>query len=175
MDKKRVYDYDEFSQYCNNKTCLRNTFYNPNTCVKDSKQKRCYDKWLKKQDKKIEKDERWEKTREKVWIRDFGRFIPKGKTELWRLACRLWNCLTHEEKRQFLLENKDNLYLCKHIDVAHIESKTSNLSKKYEEDNCMLLNRLSHKYIDSYKNPITGKSISKEERLEWFNRMKSKN
>ena len=41
----------------------------------------------------------------------------------------------------------------------------------YDEDNIISLNRYSHENLDSYRDPITGKSITREEVNKWWVRL----
>ena len=82
--------------------------------------------------------------------------------------CRLWCILTEEEKdliRQYLYPPLS------YTDTAHIVSKAK--SKKLQEDidNIITLTRIFHTRLDQFKNPLTGKFITKKERENWFIRI----
>lgn len=78
--------------------------------------------------------------------------------------------------RLFALLDQERIYMIKHVsyglhsilDPAHVFGKGAYPHMKYDEDNVVLLNRYSHSMLDSGKDPIHGKTISKEEQLEWW-------
>ena len=53
-------------------------------------------------------------------------------------------------------------------DRAHIIAKGSNRKMMWDKDNIIPLNHWSHMALDNFKDPITGSSISKEERDHWW-------
>lgn len=82
--------------------------------------------------------------------------------------CRLKLVLNREE----LLElNKNPVSLLNQLDVAHVVPRSSSKTLYYDLDNLVLLNRVSHSWLDTYKNPINGKPITKEERDMWWKRI----
>ena len=87
--------------------------------------------------------------------------------------CRCCMILTPEEmgiRRKLGLPE----YLFTPCDVAHIESVGMHVEKTYDLDNVVYLCRACHDFLDSYKSPITGKPISKEEHEIWWSRILKK-
>lgn len=78
--------------------------------------------------------------------------------------------------RLFAELDQERIYMIKHVaygihnilDPAHVFGKGPFPHMKYDEDNVVLLNRYSHSMLDSGKDPIHGKTISKEDQLEWW-------
>lgn len=54
------------------------------------------------------------------------------------------------------------------IDPAHIISVSASSKIMYEKSNIISLNRFSHSNLDSYRDPIDGHSITKEEVRDWW-------
>ncbi len=114
-----------------------------------------YNKYVAKEEKKNNSyvvDEKWLETKQLVKDRDKG-------------VCQLLNKLPFQIK-QTLIENSNGFY--KILDPAHRISKGSSVSKKYEVSNVWTLNRYSHSNLDSYKHPIKGYNINKEEHDLWW-------
>lgn len=57
------------------------------------------------------------------------------------------------------------------LDAAHYLPVGEYGEYCYDPDNIVALNHYSHGMLDDYRNPITGKSISKEEVDEWWMRI----
>ena len=111
----------EFQKDCSRNTCNRHTFQSGN-CRHVKKQERCYQAWLKTQQKKSNKlqkeiddkkekyqkflngeidlefevDDAYEEFRKNVWLRDCGIFDGFSKKKDWKKYCRIWNILTNE-------------------------------------------------------------------------------
>ena len=104
-----------------------------------------------------EEDEEWQKVKEQCRIRDHG-------------LCRCCCILTPEEMR---IRNALGLpqYLFTPCDVAHIESVGQHVEKTYDLDNVVYLCRADHDALDSFRSPVTGKPISREEHKEWWDRI----
>ena len=86
------------------------------------------------------------------------------------IGCRLICKLTDEEK---LLLTDD--FMLDILDVAHVFGKSAFPHMRYMADNVVLLNRVFHSRLDIGKNPLTGKSMSKEEHEQWWIRIVGKN
>jgi len=83
--------------------------------------------------------------------------------------CRLLSKLKVDNPKDFQYIIDTNSYgLLQKLDLAHVISRTASKNLYYDPDNIILLNRVSHAYLDSYHCPVTGKSISKEEREDWL-------
>jgi hypothetical protein len=54
------------------------------------------------------------------------------------------------------------------LDRAHIFGKAAHSNLRYNVDDVCWLNRWSHSCLDNQKNPINGKSISREDVIEWW-------
>lgn len=57
------------------------------------------------------------------------------------------------------------------IDAAHVFGKNSHPWMRYLADNIVCLNRFSHLSLDTYRSPLNGKVISKEEHDNWWKRI----
>lgn len=151
-------EYEEFASYCSKGSCLRHTIYNEKTCLRESKRKRCFDKFLKTQEKKKNDpivDERWSIIRYSVLERD-------------GFQCRLTRVLSVNELIQAGVGFDST---GEPLDVAHIVSRSQSSKLYYDMDNLLSLRRIFHSRLDKYKDPITGKSILKEDRDYWFIRI----
>lgn len=75
-----------------------------------------------------------------------------------------------------ILSKDDILYMNQHyphsvlkiLDPAHVFARTKSHNLYYCTDNIYQINRVSHGFLDTYKHPITGKPISREERKNWW-------
>ena len=81
------------------------------------------------------------------------------------VCCRLNSVLTREELYQYGSSSNG----C--FDVAHVFGKSAFPHMRYLEDNVVLLSREFHSRLDAGKNPITGKTISREEHEHWWIRI----
>jgi hypothetical protein len=89
-----------------------------------------------------------------------------------RNCCQLMRILTYNEMRE-LINNSTPLLLHK-LDCAHVFGKNAYPKMRYVIDNVVLLNRVSHGWLDSGKSPINGKIITIEERKTWWERIVGK-
>jgi hypothetical protein len=62
-------------------------------------------------------------------------------------------------------------YLLNILDPAHYLAVSDRPDLCYKSYNIVLLNRYSHEMLDSFKNPINGESITKEEVQLWWERI----
>lgn len=127
----------------------------PKNPISEKSLKKRYEKFIKKSSfkKSFKKDEKWEQVREEVFKRDRG-------------ECQLLKILPLEYIQE-LKHNSGGLH--KVIDPAHIFNKATYSSLYYDPNNIVCLNRFSHSCLDFDKDPITGESISKEKRNQWWN------
>lgn len=102
-------------------------------------------------------DEQWQELKEQCRLRDNG-------------LCRCCIILTPEEIQQ---RNKQGIpqYLFTPCDVAHVESVGQHVEKTYDLDNVVYMCRADHDALDSFRSPVTGKAISKEEHQYWWDRI----
>jgi hypothetical protein len=80
-------------------------------------------------------------------------------------SCRVMRCLTPGETA--LIGNKGKMRL----DRAHIFAKSIYPELIYNPKNIVKINRFSHRNLDDCKSPITGESISQNERNWWWYRI----
>jgi hypothetical protein len=111
----------------------------------------------KMKNKEYETDEKWEEVKRQVRLRDNNQ-------------CNLWNKTNFDEK-EHIYKTVGNLSLLHTLDPAHVFNKSVYPHMKYDTDNVVLLNRLFHGRLDHFTNPITGKSITKEEQERWWRRI----
>lgn len=109
---------------------------------------------LNRQEKKKQndKDERWENIRNDI-----------GKECL--LIKRLREYGMEEELEEL---DRNGSFLIKTVDGAHFLSRSKYPSLIYYPDNVIPLNRYSHSMLDTYRDPISGEQISKEEHDSWW-------
>ena len=81
------------------------------------------------------------------------------------VCCRLNSVLTREELYLYG-SSSDGCF-----DVANVFGKSAFPHMGYLEDNVVLLSREFHSRLDAGKNPLTGKTISKEEHEGWWIRI----
>ena len=105
-------------------------------------------------------DPKTDKLRQEVFKRDGSR-------------CRLGTILTQKERNTILDLGFSNDWALKSgLVLAHIEGRGRRPDLKYDPDNCLTLCDYFHTLLDEWKDPITRKPISEEERKEWFERIK---
>jgi hypothetical protein len=132
-----------------------------------------YKKYLRKQEKKKEKeikkhleekkpiefkiDEQWEECKAEAFNRN-----PKAE--------EFWESLDFVEKGVIITEMWGDF---KKLDPCHIIGKGRSSKLKYNPDNILIAPRIFHYYIDSFKNPLTKnhESITEEERNEIFKKI----
>jgi hypothetical protein len=127
-------------------------------------------------DNQIIVDEKWEKIKKDVWLRDAGFYNGVSVIEKyngWKNYCRLWKILTEEEKEICTSNFKFNFWLNNNLDVAHIVRRSKSKDLYYDLDNLLLLGRFFHQMLDQYKCPLTGNYITKEDQANWFERIKN--
>lgn len=166
--------FEDFAQKCDVKVCLRKRKYHEKGCLLDSKRQDCYSKFLKTNKFKVpEVDERWEAVRTAVWKRDAG-ILPNDSVQSnWKLYCQFYRSLTKLEQEKFVKLNQNLLWLCVEVDVAHLKGKGAFPELKYDESNCVLMNRLAHSRLDVYKDPFTGDDIDSFVRESYIDRIRS--
>lgn len=151
-----------FIDLCTAKRCPRNSITS-RKCETDAKRERCFKKYVALEEKHIEKrendiDEQWEQIRKEVAERD--------------QSCRLLKILSIEEMRlaeKILTTCRGTLY--ETLDCAHVFGKGAHPKIKYDSKNVVYMHRVFHGRLDQYKNPVTGKSMTKEEHQRWWKRI----
>jgi hypothetical protein len=103
-------------------------------------------------------DKEWKDVKQRVFKRD-------------RNHCRLFNILTFKET---LIFQKINNNKPLNLDPAHILEVSLYPQYVYEDCNIVTLNRTSHEFLDSCRDPITGQPITKEERNAWWKKILGK-
>ncbi len=162
-----------FKSECDRGYCNRNTMITKN-CKKEYKQDKCYNKYMKKQEKeweiqnikiedgyilKNEKDILWEEVCHKVDYRD--------------IDCLIWNKVLTDEEKLFVKEVFDfEMTFLKILDHCHIISRSENKSLIYEASNIFLAKRFFHQRFDQYRDLVTGKKMDSERRDWWKLRIK---
>ena len=133
----KLKDFDTFKDNCINGICNRNTMYNEKTCLRDYKQESCYQKYNKKINKTIEKQQlknlEWENKKQQfldgeidslydikydakdielkkiIFKRDIdSEYIGNSYFKDWIKYCVIFNkVFTKDEKRMFLKNHTD--------------------------------------------------------------------
>ena len=134
-----------------------------------------YEKYLKKLDKQTAKIERGMKKSLKPSKTKIDEAWKKVATKVRRRdrVCQLWPRLFANEQNEVITST--GYFLLDITDPAHIFSRGSYPHMKYDEENVVLLSRLFHSRIDQLQDPVTGESISPEERQQWWIRIVGKN
>jgi hypothetical protein len=86
--------------------------------------------------------------------------------------CRLMEILNFAELRE-LRDNAIPLLLRK-LDCAHVFGKNAYPKMRFFVDNVVLINRVSHNWLDAGKSPINGKPITVKEKRYWWERILGK-
>lgn len=151
-------DLNSFKNNCLKNKCARISIPSKK-CLGEAKQKKCYDKYVKRSTRVYEVDEEWAAV---------VTFIKKRDKN----QCRLMQVLSSEELSKVLLDIVKNFGSYKEpLDPAHIFRRSIRKDLYYEPSNIVLLHRYFHSRLDTYKDPITNKSIGKEEVGKWWKRI----
>jgi hypothetical protein len=161
-------DFNNFKQFYESKGFCPNDVGRRKNKLNEKQLLSKYDKYCQSENKKIEAKKRHlEKANSKeiVVIDEKWIELVKKVRERDSNCCRLIKILSYTEIQR-LKNNSNGLY--KIIDPAHVIRRTKDFSLKYDVDNIVCLNRWSHGCLDQYKDPIDGKSISKEDVESWW-------
>lgn len=101
-------------------------------------------------------DLQWQKVKEEVRARD------KNQDRLLRVLT---------VKEALLLQKRAPRIQLEKLDAAHIWPVSIYPDLMYDKNNVVLLNRYSHENLDNMRDPITGDSITYEERQAWWERI----
>jgi len=165
----------EFIQFYLEKGFFPNGAYaNPNKILNDKQLRTKYKSYekaeLKKQEKfhnkleqKIEDDQNAEFEIDEKWL-ELKDFVLNRDQE----RCQFLNCLSAPE---YQIVKKHIWGINAILDGAHIIGRAESLKLKYESYNVVILCRYAHSMIDTYRDPITQKSMTKEERNNWWVRI----
>ena len=97
---------------------------------------------------------------DKLWAK-----VKQELTERDGTTCRLVRILSVNEMAQL---RRNAGHRIKILDPAHYIAVSANPDIMYDIDNLVKLNRYSHEMLDSFKDPISGKGISKGEVNKWW-------
>lgn len=100
-------------------------------------------------------DKEWTRVKREVSSRDNG-------------VDRIIKCLNLKEA--LILKKKGGILL-ERKDPAHIIAVSENESIMYEACNIVTLNRYSHEMLDSFRDPVDGHNITKDEAIKWWLRI----
>lgn len=150
--------FEEFKEKC--KTyCPRNT-NKSKRCSLESKKKDCFRRYknLKLNSKPII-DLKWKEIQEIVNKRDS--------------KCRVLPVLSVKEYGIIKYQLKG---LSAILDCAHVISRAQAPQDElyYNPDNIVLMSRMFHARLDTYKDPVTDKFLTKEQRNHWWERIVGK-
>lgn len=156
-------DFESFIEHCEKGICLRNTFIT-NNCIKESKRRNCYKKYIKKVEEQIESyydnanasQIRWQEVKEQLIERDNN-------------TCQLWKILSKDEQLHILHNYfEDYSQLSKQLDPAHIVPRSRSNELYYDVDNLVLISRYFHSLLDTWKHPVYRTTITDDERTDWY-------
>ena len=100
-------------------------------------------------------DQKWKDVKEVVFKRD-------------NYQDRILKVITYKE---YLLLKKNAGPLLSILDPAHYRAVSELPEATYWQENICILNRWSHSNLDSFRDPIDGHNISKEEVNNWWIRI----
>ena len=174
--------YDEFVSYYEQKGKTINQMMKPKSQLNEAQLKRRYDAYVKSEEDKAKKflekvesvDEEWQELKQKLTERDGSgcrlikllQAIPKSFTLATSIPEPCTITIKGVEDLACLRENASGLLYV--IDMAHIFPKGAHKNLYYDLDDVVWLNRYSHSMLDSYRDPIRGKSISSTELSLWW-------
>jgi len=152
--------FEQFKDYYMKKGICLGQMSKPKHTLNERELKTRYEKYIKPKKEKAQKgswgDPLWQEVADRVWKRD-------------KSQCRLLSKLKIDNPDLYLFFIKNNMKsLYTKLDLAHIIPRSQSRLLYYEEENLILLNRVSHSLLDSYHNPITGEAINKVQRDEWW-------
>jgi len=101
-------------------------------------------------------DLKWQELKAKVRKRDLG------KDRIMRVLSM---------KEALILQKNATPSQLQRLDVAHIFPVGAHPEMCYEISNVVLLDRYAHECIDNMKDPITGKIMTMEQNLAWWERI----
>lgn len=179
---KYIMELEEFKNNCNNKKCLKHLRYDSKTCIRESKQLNCYKSYIRNIEKKEQKFKNnineWEEENKfinEIWLRDTGESRGnESKRDNWKNYCRIWKSLTVEERNYLEKNYKEELWINKDLDVAHIKPKSTNIDDRYDYENVILIGRFFHRRLTDMKHPVYDTTISQIEIEEILNNAKIK-
>lgn len=159
---------NEFNEYYSNTGYFPLGMYTPKKKLNERQLDSYYKKYCTKIDKIVAKREDYfnnpsnqdslmDETKEAVSIRDGNK-------------CRLWKTLTKEERSLAEWHGYNN-YFVKKLTFAHCIRRSKRKDLINDIDNVYQVSLLFHHRLDFYQNPLTGKSITKEETSEWWKRI----
>ena len=153
----------EFTAHCRQGRCLRGNAPNKR-CALDSRRLDCYEKYLKRKQKEKQTatavDSRWEKVRKAVFDRDGH-------------SCRLWRVLTSKEQCFVLTQFGRQFRMLQELDPAHVQGRNAAPEHKYDPDMVFTLCRYFHSLMDTYRDPVTQEPMTKEQRDQWWQRIRT--
>ena len=154
--------FDTFNLACEKGRCPRRTIVNKKTCARQGKRERCFDRYTRKlnstKKKEIGKDEQWEEVRRLVRERDEG-------------CCRFVKILSVGESKSAHDKGVAIYEGTLGSDTAHVIRRSQSSRLYYDPRNLVTLQRIVHQRLDTYRNPLTGKSATREETDTWWKRL----
>ena len=193
-----VKDPEEFIIDCNKGFCNRHTIYNTKTCKTESKQMKCYEKYItqleKNQNRFIKKmsdnqdkllkamnndfvdsvDLKWEETKKQVWKRDTElEFQGTYRIKNWTNYCAIWNRILSEDERLSIVKNfMTELSDYYSLSNMHIESRQRDPKLKYDVNNIILAGDYFHSLFDNFQDLVTREPMNNDRRNYWLERFK---
>lgn len=154
--------FEEFEAFYKEKGRCPNDIQPRSKPLNDKQLRRRYNQYVRSVERKeerekgyLEPDELWEQVRQEVTHRD-------------GLRCVLFDQLTIEEAEEISpLDDFDPSL----VDPAHVLPRSTHPHLIYDPENIVMLSRLFHSRLDTYRNPLTGSPISKDEHRKWWDRI----
>lgn len=155
--------FEEFCKYYSKYGRCPNQLAKPNHCLTERELQSKWSSYQKAQTKQSTKqtkgtydDSKWVQVCEEVDRRD-------------RNKCRFLSKLLIDNPGDYrYIIQTCPCTLIQKLDHAHIISRSESAGLYYEKDNIILLSRVIHSRIDQYLHPITGRSITSDERDSWW-------
>lgn len=157
--------YEEFVSFYKSKGILDmgTSIRRPSKPLNDRQLQRAYEQYLHKleiQKEKIKTKQSQSRSRDSE-LSEFVRNRDGNK-------CRLVWLLSDTEYQEWLSNQGGQGST---IDAAHVFGKNAYPWMRYIPENVVCLNRFSHNSLDTYRSPLNGKIISKEEHENWWKRI----
>jgi hypothetical protein len=170
---KHLLTYEEFVKYYfKYKRFPDFSYNNPNKVLNEKQLLSKYNKYVKWfENKKKKKEEDIKKIKSKKIIYESDKKMQECKVLCMKRAdykCEIWEVLTAEEKN---LVKPRIFKKLKELDPIHVISRSQSKKLYYNPENIIIGQRYFHSLIDSYKDPITLKNMTIQQRSNWFIRV----
>lgn len=162
-----MYTFEEFVEYYESTNFFPNGIYTPKKECNEKQLQSYYKKYCKKYEKIGERIQQESDKGSKDSLSEETKFIVTNRDGN---RCRLWSILTSDEKN-IAIKNGYNNPIAKKLTFAHVIRRSNNTELVNDPDNVYQVSLLFHSRLDEYKNPLTGKYLSKDDINLWWKRI----